>query len=537
MLAAGFNFREYMLKGNLNTGSITGYTDSVQAQYRRKQNHNKINVLMVDLDYNQSPDNTGETKLKTLKLRRTKVIATIGPACNNVDTLKAMIGAGMNVARLNMSHGDIKAHTETLQRLHQAAHEMDCAIAVMVDTRGREIRTGTLKSDSVLLQRHQSFSVYGDGRKGDEHGVSISYENLYEHVKVDDRILVDDGQIELIVTQIAGRVIECRVECGGVLRNTKGVNLPDDKTVFNDIPSDDAREIGFAATNDVQYIAASFIRNASEVVTLRNQLRERGADIPIIAKIENREGVNNLHSIIAVANGIMVARGDLGVELEIGEGPTIQKQIIRATVSQGKPVITATQMLDSMERNPRPTRAEVSDVANAIFDGTSAVMLSGETAIGRRPVETVQTMVRLAQEAETGLQKYGYLQQTEPNPSNEVTEAVAQASITMASHLNAAAIIALTETGFTSRLISKYRPQCPILAITTSKSVVAQLSMNWGVLAMHYTSDGSDEDKIAFAITKAKMLGYVKDNDLLILTAGNSRQAGSTDLIRVLSVQ
>ncbi len=470
-------------------------------------------------------------------MRKTKVIATIGPACDNVDTLKAMIGAGMNVARLNMSHGDVQAHTETIQRVRQASEEMDSTIAIMVDTRGREIRTGLLETDSVLLERNQVFSIYSDGRKGDENGVSVSYENLYRHTRAGDRIMVDDGQIELVVVKVIDSRIECRVECGGVLRNTKGVNLPDNKTVFNEIPSDDSREIDFAASNNVQYIAASFIRNASEVVSLRNEINRRGVDIPIIAKIENREGVDNLNSIITAANGIMVARGDLGVELEMGEGPTIQKQIIRATVSQGKPVITATQMLDSMERNPRPTRAEVSDVANAIFDGTSAVMLSGETAVGRRPVEAVQTMVRLAREAEAGLRQYGYLQQIEPNPSNEVTEAVAQASITMANHLNAAAIIALTETGFTSRLISKYRPDCPILAITTSKQVVTQLAMNWGVLAIHYEGDGSDEDKISFATSRAKELGYVRDNDLLILTAGSSRQAGSTDLIRVLTVK
>jgi pyruvate kinase len=448
-----------------------------------------------------------------------------------------MIGAGMNVARLNMSHGDVKAHTETLQRVRQAGIEMGSSIAIMVDTRGREIRTGLLKSDSVLLERNQKFSIYGDGRKGDEHGVSVSYANLYQHARPGDRIMVDDGQIELIVTEVIGERIDCRIECGGVLRGTKGVNLPGNKTAFNDIPSDDSREIDFAAANDVQYLAASFIRNAAEVVSLRNELKHRGAHIPIIAKIENREGVENLNSIITAANGIMVARGDLGVELEMGEGPTIQKQIIRATVSQGKPVITATQMLDSMERNPRPTRAEVSDVANAIFDGTSAVMLSGETAVGRRPVEAVQTMDSLAREAEAGLRQYGYLQQIEPNPSNEVTEAVAQASITMANHLNAAAIIALTETGFTSRLISKYRPDCPILAITTSKPVVTQLAMNWGVLAILYDGDGSDEDKITFATSRAKALGYVKNNDLLILTAGSSRQAGSTDLIRVLTVK
>ena len=471
------------------------------------------------------------------KLRKTKVIATIGPACDNVDTLKAMIEAGMNVARLNLSHGNVESHSLTLERVRQAAMEMDVAVAVMVDTRGREIRTGKLNTGSVLLERHQSFSIYGGNGIGDDTGVTVSHPNLYRHTGAGDRILIDDGQMELIVTAVKGDEIQCKVECGGLLRGARGVNLPDNKTVFNDIPSDDTLEIEFAAANDVQYIAASFVRNASEVVTMRNALRSRGSDIPIIAKIENREGVDNMNSIIAAANGIMVARGDLGVELEMGEGPTIQKQIIRATVSQGKPVITATQMLDSMERNPRPTRAEVSDVANAIFDGTSAVMLSGETAVGRRPVEAVRTMVSLAREAESGLRQFGHLQQIEPHPSHEVTEAVAQASITMANHLDAAAIIALTETGFTSRLISKYRPDCPILAITTCKSVVSRLAMNWGVLAIHYDGDGSDDEKIVFAINRARELGYVNDNDLLILTAGSSRQAGSTDLIRVLRVR
>ncbi len=483
-------------------------------------------------------ESPGDTTLKPAhKLRKTKVIATIGPACDHIDTLKEMVEAGMNVARLNLSHGDVQSHSRTLERVRQAALEMEVAVAVMVDTRGREIRTGRLNADSVPLERHQSFSIYAGDGIGDQTGVTVSHPTLYRHTSAGDRILIDDGQMELIVTAVKGDEIQCRVECGGLLRDARGVNLPDNKTAFNDIPSDDALEIEFAAANDVQYIAASFVRNASEVVTMRNALRSRGAHIPIIAKIENREGVDNMSSIIAEADGIMVARGDLGVELELGEGPTVQKRIIRATVAQGKPVITATQMLDSMERNPRPTRAEVSDVANAIFDGTSAVMLSGETAVGRRPVEAVKTMVSLAREAEAGLRRFGYLQQIQPHPANEVTEAVAQASITMANHLDAAAIIALTETGFTSRLISKYRPDCPILAITTCKSVVSRLAMNWGVLAIHYDADGGDDAKIVFAINRAKELGYVSNNDLLILTAGSSRQAGSTDLIRVLRVR
>ena len=473
----------------------------------------------------------------TPKLRKTKVIATIGPVCDSIPILCDMIQAGMNVARLNMSHGDAQSHSSTLKRIRQAAKMVDSPIAVMIDTRGREIRTGNLETGRALLEHHQQFTLYNDGRTGNEKGVSISYGQLYRHSRPDDRILLDDGQIELVVTKVIDGEIQCRVDCGGILRNNKGVNLPDNKTAFNHMPSDDIREIDFAANHDVQYVAASFVRNAREVVDFRNALLKRGTDIPIIAKIENREGVDNLNSIIAAADGIMVARGDLGVELELGEGPTIQKQIIHATVSQGKPVITATQMLNSMERSPRPTRAEISDVANAIFDGTSAVMLSGETAAGQRPVEAVQTMVQLAREAEAGLRRYGYLQRIEPHPSNEVTEAVAQASITMANHLNAAAIIALTETGFTSRLISKYRPDCPILAITSSRPVVTRLAMNWGVLPLLYEGDGGDDDKISFATSRAKELGYLKDNDLLILTAGSSKQAGSTDLIRVLTVK
>lgn len=447
-----------------------------------------------------------------------------------------MLLAGMNVARLNMSHGDDASHHKRLDLLHEASKRTGLTVAVMVDTKGREIRTGTLSHQSILLDRHQHFSLFCDGRDGDRNGVSVSHEQLYRHVAPKHRILLDDGQIELTVTRVHNQQIDTVVECGGVLRDHKGVSVPDSDSAFDDLSSDDSREVNFSAERNVEYLAASFIRNANDVVTLRNALRSRGANIPIIAKIENREGVKNLNSIISAANGIMVARGDLGVALELGEGPTIQKQIIRATVSQGKPVITATQMLDSMERNPKPTRAEVSDVANAIFDGTSAVMLSGETAVGRRPVEAVETMDMLARAAETSLNRFGYLQQIESNPSNEVTEAVAQASITMANHLDAAAIIALTETGMTARMISKYRPDCPILAVTSSPIVVSRLAMNWGVLGLLYEGTGTDDERIVFATRKAREMGFVHSNTLMIMTAGSSRLAGSTDLIRVLRI-
>ena len=260
------------------------------------------------------------------KLRKTKLIATIGPACDDLDTLKAMIGAGMNVARLNMSHGTADSHLQTLQRIRQAAAEMGTTVAVMVDTKGREIRTGTMENGSVLLKRHQPFSIHCNEAPGNENAVSVTHPRLHEHAQPGDRILIDDGQIELIVNESSPQGIHCTVECGGVLKESKGVNLPDSKTAFNDMPGDDSQEIEFAASNDVQYLAASFIRNASDVVNIRNALKARGAEIPIIAKIENREGVENLNSIVKASNGIMVARGDLGVELELGEGPTIQKE-------------------------------------------------------------------------------------------------------------------------------------------------------------------------------------------------------------------
>lgn len=473
------------------------------------------------------------------KFRKTKVIATIGPACDSLEGLKAMARAGMNVARLNMSHSDETEHRRVLGLIREASRQTGLTIASMVDTRGREIRSGPLGEDSVLLKRHQPFSIYCDIRSGDEHGVSTTHATLYQNVAKGHRILIDDGQIELVVNAVQGRQIQAKVICGGVLRSGKGVNLPDSPDAFEAVSDSSDYEINFAIENDVEYLAASFIRNAEDVNRLREMVRERNGSVPVIAKIENREGVNNMDEIIAAANGIMVARGDLGVELDPGEGPIVQKRIIRATVSQGKPVITATQMLDSMERNPRPTRAEVSDVANAIFDGSSAVMLSGETAVGRRPVEAVAMMDDLARAAESSLDNFGHLQRIEtdePHESRKVTDAVALAAIAISRQLDAAAIIALTETGVTARQVSKYRPTCPILAITSSPKVVNRLAMNWGVLGVLYLGGRSDEERLLFATERGKELGLVQSGDEVILIAGSSSQAGSTNLIRVISV-
>jgi pyruvate kinase len=473
-------------------------------------------------------------------VRKTKIVATIGPSCQSPEMLRAMIDAGMNVARLNLSHGTHEAHSDQITRLRVAASQVHTNIAIMIDTRGIEIRTGKLNTESVDLVPGETFSLNNEDRVGDISGVSITYRKLFEEVRQGTPILLDDGAIELEVTATGEGVIDCRVIHGGRLGHSKSVNLPETKLALSAVSpenrDDIVKELNFAAENDVDYIAASFIQSADDIHKMREILDEREVYIPIIAKIENRAGVANMEEIVEAADGIMVARGDLGVELPLADVPSAQKHIIRTTVSNGKPVITATQMLATMEHNPKPTRAEASDVANAILDGTSAVMLSGETAVGKYPLEAVRTLSTIAMRAEASLSEYGYLQKIKPHPANVVTESIGQASVGMAANLKAAAIICLTETGFTSRLISKYRPDCPILAITSSQLVARKLSMNWGVIAQLYQGEPDDDARIEFAISAIKELGYADNEDTLIVTAGHHQQAGGTDLIRVITL-
>lgn len=471
-------------------------------------------------------------------MRKTKVIATIGPACDSVPTLEAMIRAGMNVARLNFSHGTHEEHARRLAALREAAANLDASIAILLDTKGIEIRTGRLAGAAVQLATGAEFTLWTDDRIGDAQGVSISDPGLLDEVQSGAAILLADGSLELRVEAVHADRIACRILRGGRLGERKGVNLPGTRLAHRPLDADNRADLRFAVEHGIDYIAASFVRSAADVAEIRSCLEEHGGAIPIIAKIENREAVQNLDEIVASANGTMVARGDLGVEMPLQEVPLIQKKIIRATVMSGKAVITATQMLDSMERNPLPTRAEVSDVANAILDGTSAVMLSGETAIGAYPVEAVRTMALLALEAESGLSEFGHLQQIRSEPANIVTEAVSQAAITMADHLAAAAILTLTESGFTSRSISKYRPRCPILAVTPSEAAVRKLSLNWGVTALLYRSaiDTPDEDLVRFGIRRALEFGYVERGDVVVATGGVSRRTGSTNMIRVVEV-
>jgi pyruvate kinase len=474
-------------------------------------------------------------------IRKTKLVATIGPACDGLDTIKAMIHAGMNVARLNFSHDTHVEHRKRLEMVRQAASELGANVAVMLDTKGVKIRTGRVEGGVAHLVTGEPFTLYTDGRMGDARGATVSYTELPDEVEPGSKILIDDGVIELQVETVEAdvNVIRCRITRGGNLADRKGVNLPG--TLLGGMPAmtpENRADLVFAVENGVDYIAASFVRGRDDVRDIRQVLTEHGAHIPIIAKIEAAVGVQNLEEIVAEADGTMVARGDLGVEIPLQEVPLTQKKIIRTTVMNGKPVITATQMLDSMRTSPLPTRAEVSDVANAILDGTSAVMLSNETAAGKYPVEAVRTMASLALEAEKGLREYGHLQQVSAARTHEVTEAVCQAAITMANHLHAAAIIALTESGRTARWISKYRPRCPILGVSRWPAVARAFAMNWGVSGVLLESDASatDDDVIDFALRRARDLGIAAPGDVCVVTAGRSRETGSTNLIRVVSV-
>jgi pyruvate kinase len=474
------------------------------------------------------------------QVRKTKIVATIGPACNSPEKLKAMINAGMNVARLNLSHGSHDAHNKQIAVLRQAAKELGKNIAIMIDTRGIEIRTGLIDDAPVELIPGQSFCLHTHDRPGDATGVSITYHKLFEEVRRGIPILLDDGAIELEVTRVENDEIHCTVIHGGFLGNSKSVNLPETKLALTAVSpenrDDIVKELNFAAENDVDYIAASFIQSADDIYKMREILVERDGLIPIIAKIENKAGVANMEEIVDAADGIMVARGDLGVELPLADVPSTQKLMIRTTVSNGKPVITATQMLASMEQNPKPTRAEASDVANAILDGTSAVMLSGETAVGKYPVEAVETLATIAMRAEASLDEFGYLQKIKPHPANVVTEAIGQASVGMATNLKASAIISLTESGFTSRLISKYRPGCPIFAITSSVIVARKLSMNWGVIPILYDGEPTDDARIEYALNESRKVTSANKGDTVIITAGHFQKSGSTDLIRVITL-
>ncbi|MCP5068117.1 MAG: pyruvate kinase [bacterium] len=469
-------------------------------------------------------------------LRKTKIVATIGPACDDVDVLARMIDAGMNVARLNMSHENHESHQRRLDNVRLAGERVGVMVATMLDTKGAEIRTGSVAQD-VVIRPGTVFSLFAADVLGNESGVSISYPALVDRLQPGARVLLDDGRLELEVEAIRPGELTCRVVRGGRLESHKGINVPSVSLLLDGLNDANRADLAFAVESGIDYIAASFMQSAGDVTAIRDFLTQHGGEhIPIIAKIESTGGIQNLDAIIEVADGTMVARGDLGVEITAAKVPVAQKRIIRHTVGAGKPVVTATQMLDSMERNPEPTRAEASDVVNAVLDGTSAVMHSGETARGRYPVEAVKSMAELASMAEASLHEYGYLQQIEAHPTERVTDAVSRAASEMANQLAARVILTLTESGFTSRQISKYRPRCPILAATRSPDVARRLALNWGVTASLTEDASSDQEKLEHALEWASHRGYLSHGDTVVVTAGISSEAGSTSTIRVVTV-
>ncbi len=468
-------------------------------------------------------------------MRKTKIVCTIGPSSESLEMLKHLISSGMNVARLNFSHGDFEEHGNRIINIRKACLDLNKTVAILLDTKGPEIRTGTLKEDSVELIQGDHIILTSKEVLGDQHRVSITYEQLPQDVEIGSTILIDDGLIGLKVIGIRETEIECLIINGGTLKSKKGVNVPGVQVSLPGITDKDAKDILFGIEQGVDFIAASFVRKASDVLEIRELLENHhAAHIQIISKIENQEGVDNLDEILEVSDGLMVARGDMGVEIPAEEVPLVQKRMIEKCNLAGKPVITATQMLDSMQRNPRPTRAEASDVANAIFDGTDAIMLSGETAAGKYPIESVQTMSRIAERAESALQfREMFIKQSRAQQTT-VTEAISQAVANSALDLNAEAIITSTESGYTARMVSKYRPKAPIIAVTPNERVMRRLCLIWGIHPVKSIDAKTTDEMFEIAVDRSLRTGIVKLGDLVVITAGVPvGRSGTTNLIKI----
>lgn len=472
-------------------------------------------------------------------MKKTKIVGTIGPASESEEVLKELFLNGLDVCRLNFSHGSHEEHKKRIDTIKKIRQELNLPIAIMLDTKGPEIRIGDFKDGIVEIEEGDIFTLTTRDILGDKNIVSVSYKGLPNDVKIGTKILIDDGLVELEVMEIIdGTDIKCRALNSGTLKNRKGVNVPNVKINLPAVTEKDINDIIFGIENEVDFIAASFVRKASDVLEIRKILEENGGDyIEIIAKIENQEGVDNIDEILAVADGIMVARGDLGVEIQTEEIPIVQKELIKKANLAGKPVITATQMLDSMIRNPRPTRAEVTDVANAILDGSSAIMLSGETAAGKYPVEAVKTMYNIAVRTEASLDYNAILRSKFSIAEVSTTNAISKATCTTAMDLGASAIITATSSGYTSKAISKFRPKAPIIAATTSEKVMRKLSIVWGVYPVLAPYSNSTDEVIDYSIQAAMENNYVKEGDLVVVTAGIPVGiSGSTNLIKVHTI-
>ena len=467
-------------------------------------------------------------------IRKTKIVCTMGPNLFEKHLIAPLMKAGMNVARFNFSHGTYETHQHYYDEVCRIRDELGLPVATMLDTKGPEIRVRSFKNGHVTLQNGQLFTLTTDEVEGDEERVSITYKELPQDIAVGSSILIDDGLIGMQVERIDGADIVCRVLNGGVVSNNKGVNIPNAHLAMPFISEKDHQDILFAIKNGYDFIAASFTRCADDIMQIRHILQENNCHtINIIAKIENMEGVENIDEILRVVDGVMVARGDLGVEVPLEDVPSLQKKLIQRGIAAGKPVITATQMLDSMIKNPRPTRAEATDVANAIYDGTSAIMLSGESAVGAYPVEAVETMVRIALRAEADMD---YIRRfsRDTSASTDVTNAISHATVTSAHDLNASAIITVTKSGSTARILSRYRPACVIVGCTTEKHVWRQLALSWGTVPLMIAEESNTDDLFEHAVDAAVQNGLVHDGELVVLTAGVPLGiSGTTNLMKV----
>lgn len=473
-------------------------------------------------------------------MRKTKIICTLGPATDSDEAIRQLIMEGMNVARFNFSHGTHEEQSVRMDRVRRIRRECGKPVAMLLDTKGPEVRIGNFKEGKAALKTGQKFDLVCDRQvDGDETQVSVTYDRLCEDVKIGSVVLIDDGLVEMEVESIEGRTVRCVVKNDGIISNHKGVNLPDIHVNLPYMSEKDREDILFGIKNDVDFVAASFVRTAFDVKLIRNLLDANGgADINIIAKIENGEGVDNIDEIIRESDAIMIARGDMGVELPEEEVPIVQKMIINKVYEAGKQVIIATQMLDSMMKNPRATRAETADVANAVYDGTSAIMLSGETAAGNFPVEALKTMVRIANRTEQDVdyQKRFYSRERKSNP--DVTDAICHATCTTAYDLNASAIVTVTKSGRSARMISRYRPACDIIGGSTSEKVCRQINMSWGVTPVLVEEKNEVFELFDHAIEVAKEKGVLRPGDIAVITSGIPMGiSGTTNMIKVETVK
>lgn len=468
-------------------------------------------------------------------MRKTKIVCTMGPSTDKDDVLRQLMLEGMNVARCNFSHGSYEEHKKRMDRIKKFRKELGLPVAILLDTKGPEVRLKSFKDGKVVLEEGQLFTLTADEVEGTKEKVSVTYSRLYEDLEEGMKVLIDDGLIEMKVEKVDRNNIICRVINGGTISNNKGVNVPEVDLSMPYISDKDREDILFGISQDVDFIAASFVQKKEDILQLRKLLEKNGGEeIKIISKIENAQGVANIDDIIEVSDGIMVARGDMGVEIPYEEVPVIQKKIIKKAYRAGKQVITATQMLESMIKNPRPTRAETTDIANAVYDGTSAIMLSGETAAGAYPVEALMTMVRIAERTEEDVDYRKRFFEYDRKVNPDITDAICHATCTTAHDLNAKAIVTVTKSGRSGRMISRYRPECDIISCATTEKVCRQLALSWGVTPILIKEEKEVFDLFDKAIQAAVKADLLKKGDLTVITSGVPIGiSGTTNMIKV----